>query len=60
MIALILAPSKGKAPYPPLAICALKAWLKKYGYSSTAIDLNRYYVINHQELLFNILNSATL
>lgn len=54
MIALILAPSKGKAPYPPLAICALKAWLKKYGYSSTAIDLNRYYVINHQELLFNI------
>ena len=35
MIALILAPSKGKAPYPPLAICALKAWLKKYGYTGT-------------------------
>lgn len=54
MIALILAPSKGEAPYPPLAICALKAWLGKYGYNSTAIDLNRHYVINHSELLCNI------
>lgn len=54
MIALILAPSKGEAPYPPLAICSLKAWLGKYGYSSTAIDLNRKYVINHSELIYNI------
>lgn len=54
MIALILAPSKGEAPYPPLAICSLKAWLSKYGYRSTAIDLNRKYVINHSELIYNI------
>lgn len=40
MIALVLCPVKGKAPYPPLAICALKAWLKESGISSTAIDLN--------------------
>lgn len=39
MIALILAPSKGEAPYPPLAICSLKAWLKCNGFESTAIDL---------------------
>ncbi|RGM00368.1 radical SAM protein [Bacteroides sp. 3_1_33FAA] len=51
MIALILAPSKGEAPYPPLAICSLKAWLKRYGFKSTTIDLNREYVLNHKEVL---------
>lgn len=54
MIALILAPSKGEAPYPPLAICSLKAWLRCKGYKSTTIDLNREYVLNHKELLFLI------
>lgn len=55
MIALILAPSKGEAPYPPLAICSLKAWLKCNGFESTAIDLNRKYVLKHKELL-NLIN----
>lgn len=51
MIALILAPSKGEAPYPPLAICSLKAWLRCNGFKSTTIDLNRDYVLNHRGLL---------
>lgn len=54
MIALVLSPSKGKAPYPPLAICALKAWLIQNKFKATAIDLNKNFIQNFPDLLDKI------
>ncbi len=54
MIALILAPVKGDAAYPPLAICALKAWLSMHRINACAIDLNKNLAIKNPELTSKI------
>lgn len=55
MIGLVICPSKGRAPYPPLAIASLKAWLSKHGIKSKAIDLNKSLCIENP-MLFDTVN----
>lgn len=55
MIGLVICPSKGRAPYPPLAVASLKSWLSKHGIKSKAIDLNKSLCIENP-LLYDSLN----
>lgn len=57
MIGLVICPSKGRAPYPPLAIASLKAWLSKHGIKSKAIDLNKSLCIENP-MLFDTVNDV--
>lgn len=57
MIRLIICPSKVRAPYPPLAIASLKAWLSIHGIKSKTIDLNKTLCIENP-MLFETVNDV--